>query len=73
MAHHDIDGVGLQNRIEHEHKFSVIRGGEVIQLLVTELVVGDICQVKYGMCGPPIGPLLARKYFAFSRALILNL
>ena len=40
---------GLQNRIEHEHKFSVIRSGEVIQLLVSELVVGDICQVKYGM------------------------
>lgn len=40
---------GLQSRIEHEHKFSVIRGGEVIQLLVAELVVGDICQVKYGM------------------------
>lgn len=39
---------GLQNRIEHEHKFSVIRGGEVIQIPVSDLVVGDICQVKYG-------------------------
>jgi Ca2+ transporting ATPase len=39
---------GLQSRIEHEHKFSVIRGGEVIQILVQDLVVGDICQVKYG-------------------------
>lgn len=39
---------GLQNQIEHEHKFSVIRKGEVIQILVTDLVVGDICQVKYG-------------------------
>lgn len=39
---------GLQNQIEHEHKFSVIRKSEVIQILVTELVVGDICQVKYG-------------------------
>lgn len=42
---------GLQSRIEHEHKFSVIRGGEVIQLLVSDLVVGDICQVKYGIYG----------------------
>lgn len=41
---------GLQSRIEHEHKFSVIRGGEVIQIFVTDLVVGDICQVKYGTC-----------------------
>lgn len=39
---------GLQSRIEHEHKFSVIRGGEVIQIPVSDLVVGDICQVKYG-------------------------
>ena len=46
--------LGLQNRIEGEHKFSVIRGGEAIQINVTEIVVGDICQVKYG------------KYFSFS-------
>lgn len=39
---------GLQSRIEHEHKFSVIRGGEVQQIPVGEIVVGDICQVKYG-------------------------
>lgn len=39
---------GLQSRIEHEHKFSVIRGGEVIQIPVSDIVVGDICQVKYG-------------------------
>ncbi|KAH8022523.1 hypothetical protein HPB51_025086 [Rhipicephalus microplus] len=38
---------GLQNRIEQEHKFAVIRGGEVHQIAVTEIVVGDICQVKY--------------------------
>lgn len=39
---------GLQNKIEHEHQFSVIRGGKDIQIPVGELVVGDICQVKYG-------------------------
>lgn len=44
--------LGLQNRIECEHKFSVIRGSEVIQILVQDLVVGDICQVKYGMYTP---------------------
>nr|XP_027200064.1 plasma membrane calcium-transporting ATPase 2-like [Dermatophagoides pteronyssinus] len=49
---------GLQNRIEHEHKFSVIRNGEVIQLLVSDLVVGDICQVKYGDLLPADGIII---------------
>ncbi|KAL1414672.1 hypothetical protein MTO96_000794 [Rhipicephalus appendiculatus] len=46
---------GLQNRIEQEHKFAVIRGGEVHQIAVTEIVVGDICQVKYGDLLPADG------------------
>ncbi|CAL1300144.1 unnamed protein product [Larinioides sclopetarius] len=46
---------GLQNRIEHEHKFAVIRGGEVNQIPVGEIVVGDICQVKYGDLLPADG------------------
>ncbi|GFX30496.1 plasma membrane calcium-transporting ATPase 3 [Trichonephila clavipes] len=46
---------GLQNRIEHEHKFSVIRGGEVMQIPVSDIVVGDICQVKYGDLLPADG------------------
>lgn len=49
---------GLQSRIEHEHKFSVIRGGEVLQILVNEIVVGDICQVKYGDLLPTDGILI---------------
>ena len=39
---------GLQNKIEDEHKFSTIRAGEVEQIPVGDLVVGDICHVKYG-------------------------
>lgn len=39
---------GLQNRIEGEQKFAVIRNGEVQQIGVGDIVVGDICQVKYG-------------------------
>jgi Ca2+ transporting ATPase len=38
----------LQNKIESEHKFAVIRNGEVIQLPVADILAGDICQVKYG-------------------------
>jgi len=39
---------GLQAKIEQEHKFAVIRSAQQIQIPVTDLVVGDICQVKYG-------------------------
>ncbi len=39
---------GLQNKIECEHKFAVIRSGEVQQISVADIVVGDICQIKYG-------------------------
>ena len=39
---------GLQNKIESEHKFAVIRNNEVEQISVGDIVVGDICQVKYG-------------------------
>lgn len=49
---------GLQNRIEGEHKFSVIRQGEVKQISVGEIVVGDICQVKYGDLLPADGILI---------------
>ena len=40
---------GLQSRIEGEHKFAVLRGGESHQIFVGEIVVGDICQVRAEM------------------------
>ncbi|XP_078517525.1 plasma membrane calcium-transporting ATPase 2 isoform X2 [Lissotriton helveticus] len=46
---------GLQSRIEQEQKFTVIRGGQVIQIPVAEMVVGDIAQVKYGDLLPTDG------------------
>uniref|UniRef100_A0A8C3VAT0 Calcium-transporting ATPase n=1 Tax=Catharus ustulatus TaxID=91951 RepID=A0A8C3VAT0_CATUS len=42
---------GLQSRIEQEQKFTVIRKGQVIQIPVAEIVVGDIAQIKYGESG----------------------
>lgn len=39
---------GLQSRIEQEQKFTVIRNGQLVQIPVAELVVGDIAQIKYG-------------------------
>uniref|UniRef100_A0A0M3I3Y9 P-type Ca(2+) transporter n=1 Tax=Ascaris lumbricoides TaxID=6252 RepID=A0A0M3I3Y9_ASCLU len=46
---------GLQAKIETEHKFAVIRGGNQIQIVVNELVVGDIAQIKYGDLLPADG------------------
>uniref|UniRef100_A0A8C4T834 Calcium-transporting ATPase n=1 Tax=Erpetoichthys calabaricus TaxID=27687 RepID=A0A8C4T834_ERPCA len=49
---------GLQSRIEQEQKFTVVRGGQVIQIPVAEIIVGDIAQVKYGDLLPADGILL---------------
>ncbi|GCB73825.1 hypothetical protein scyTo_0002907, partial [Scyliorhinus torazame] len=49
---------GLQSRIEQEQKFAVVRGGQVIQIPVSELVTGDIAQVKYGDLLPADGILI---------------
>lgn len=43
---------GLQSRIEQEQKFTVVRGGQVIQIPVAEIVVGDVAQIKYGEKAP---------------------
>ncbi|XP_043933332.1 plasma membrane calcium-transporting ATPase 2 isoform X7 [Protopterus annectens] len=49
---------GLQSRIEQEQKFAVVRAGQVIQIPVAEIVVGDIAQIKYGDLLPSDGILL---------------
>ncbi|XP_041984221.1 plasma membrane calcium-transporting ATPase 2 isoform X8 [Aricia agestis] len=49
---------GLQSRIEGEHKFAVVRANEVKQVPISEIVVGDICQIKYGDLLPADGILL---------------
>uniref|UniRef100_A0A1A8EQU8 Calcium-transporting ATPase n=1 Tax=Nothobranchius korthausae TaxID=1143690 RepID=A0A1A8EQU8_9TELE len=49
---------GLQSRIEQEQKFTVVRGGQVIQIPVAEIVVGDVAQVKYGDLLPADGILI---------------
>ena len=40
---------GLQDKIESDHRISVMRDGEFFECLVGEIVVGDICLIKYGM------------------------
>ncbi|XP_059490443.1 plasma membrane calcium-transporting ATPase 3-like isoform X2 [Neocloeon triangulifer] len=49
---------GLQGRIKGEHKYSVLRGNEVIQIPVGDIVVGDVCQVKYGDLLPADGIII---------------
>ncbi|XP_033930777.1 plasma membrane calcium-transporting ATPase 1a isoform X1 [Gymnodraco acuticeps] len=49
---------GLQSRIEQEQKFTVVRGGQVIQIPVAEIVVGDVAQIKYGDLLPSDGVLI---------------
>ena len=39
---------GLQSRIEQEQRFTVVRKGNVIQIPVADMVVGDMAQIKYG-------------------------
>lgn len=55
---------GLQNRIEGEHKFAVLRGGECSQIFVGDIVVGDICQVKIFKFYKSPFPLIASVNFA---------
>lgn len=42
---------GLQSRIEAEQKFTVLRNGIIKEISITDIVVGDICLVKYGERG----------------------
>jgi len=39
---------GLQNKIDQEQKIATIRDGQVFEIPVADIVVGDIVQVKYG-------------------------
>jgi Ca2+ transporting ATPase len=46
---------GLQDRIEKESNAAVIRNGKVIQINIKDLVVGDLCCIKYGDLLPADG------------------
>ncbi|GBP93303.1 Plasma membrane calcium-transporting ATPase 3 [Eumeta japonica] len=49
---------GLQMRIESETKFTVVREGCSIQIPVNEILVGDLCIIKYGDLLPADGILV---------------
>jgi len=39
---------GLKKDVDRQHTFSVVRGTQTTQLVVTDIVVGDVCIIKYG-------------------------
>ncbi|XP_032088126.1 plasma membrane calcium-transporting ATPase 1-like [Thamnophis elegans] len=49
---------GLQRRIEKEQKVTVVRSGDITEIPVIDLVVGDIMQIKYGDLLPVDGLLI---------------
>uniref|UniRef100_A0A0X3PBV0 Calcium-transporting ATPase n=1 Tax=Schistocephalus solidus TaxID=70667 RepID=A0A0X3PBV0_SCHSO len=49
---------GLQDKIESDHRISVMRDNEFFECLVGEIVVGDICLVKYGDLLPADGLII---------------
>lgn len=49
---------GLQDRIESDNNASVIRNGQVVQINIKDLVVGDICCIKYGDSIPADGVIV---------------
>jgi Ca2+ transporting ATPase len=46
---------GLQSKIELDQKFNVVRENNVKQIPIKDIVVGDICQIKYGDLLPADG------------------
>lgn len=46
---------GLQDRIESDNLTSVVRNGQIKQINIKDLVVGDICCIKYGDLTPADG------------------
>lgn len=52
---------GLQSRIEQEQRFAVVRNGNVIQIPVADMVVGDMAQVKYGQSLLSVDSLLIER------------
>lgn len=49
---------GLQKKLDTDSRFSVIRNGEILELPLAEIVVGDLAQFKYGNTFPVDGVLI---------------
>ena len=49
---------GLQNKIDSDQTISVLRDGQIRDLPVKDILVGDICQVFYGHTIPADGIII---------------
>ncbi|VDM30978.1 unnamed protein product [Hydatigera taeniaeformis] len=49
---------GLQSRIEAEQRFTVLRDGIIKEISIADIVVGDICLIKYGDLLPADGVVI---------------
>ena len=49
---------GLQNKIDSDQTISVLRDGQIRDLPVKDILVGDICQVFYGHTRPADGIII---------------
>ena len=49
---------GLQKKLDSDSRFSVLRDGNLHELPLAELVVGDVAQFKYGNTFPVDGLLI---------------
>ncbi|CAF1356067.1 unnamed protein product, partial [Didymodactylos carnosus] len=48
----------LQNRIDKDHLTTVVRAGDLTEIVSNQLVVGDVCVIKYGDNCPADGIVL---------------
>ena len=48
----------LQKKLDSDTRFSVLRDGDLLELPLVELVVGDVAQFKYGNTFPVDGILV---------------
>ena len=65
---------GLQNRIEQEQKFATIRDGRILEIPVADIVVGDVCQIKYGKHASfrSDAQIVCLQYLTFSVSMSVN-
>jgi P-type Ca2+ transporter type 2B len=49
---------GLQSKIDSDHKISVLRDGQIVELPVSEILTGEIVQIFYGHLVPADGIVL---------------
>lgn len=58
---------GLQDKVEKDHLASVVRDNHIQQIPISDLVVGDLCFIKYGKNPMSCIVLLDSTFRSFNR------